>query len=130
MAETAAARKPAARKASPTPKRAQSSTKNPERPPRPEFVVIEDNLHYSPDGEREIVLTIDPEWSLVEAALVGSGAEVAQSEMFRNVLNLVYGDDTAAELIRGLKTSQFFTLVYRWMEEFEKNMNVESPGES
>ena len=123
------ARKPAA-KAAPTPKRAHSRTKNPDRPKRPEFAVIEDNLHYSPDGEREIVVTIDPEWGLVEPILTEAEEnEAQQSDTVVKILKILYGEDGAQARIRGLKTSQFFKFVYRWMDEFTKHMGAESAGE-
>lgn len=116
-------------KTSATPKRATSRKANPDRPAKPEFVVIEDNLHYSPDGVREVVISVDPEWGLVEPVITGAGDEASQGEVFKNVLNILYGEEGAAELIRGLKTSQFFTLAYRWMDEFSDRMGVESLGE-
>lgn len=126
---TTAAREPAV-KATPTPKRAQSRTKNPERPVRPEFVVIEDSLHYSPDGVREIVVTIDPEWGLVEPILTEAEEnEAQQSDTVVKILKILYGEDGAQAKIRGLKTSQFFKFVYRWMDEFTKHMGAESTGE-
>lgn len=112
-----------------TPKRSTTRKANPERPPKPEFVVIEDNLHYSPDGEREIVVSVDPIWEMVEPVITNSGDDVGQGEVFKSVLGILYGEDGAAEKIRGLKTSQFFTLAYRWMDEFSEKMGIESPGE-
>lgn len=117
-------RKPAA-----TPKRKQASASNPDRPDRPEFVVIEDNLHYSPDGVRDIVVSVDPIWELVEPVITEADDEESQGTVFKNVLGILYGEDGAAEKIRGLKTSQFFALAYRWMDEFSERMNIESVGE-
>lgn len=112
-----------------TPKRATTRKANPERPPKPEFVVIEDNLHYSPDGVREIVVSVDPIWEQVEPVITQTGDDVGQGEVFKAVLGILYGEAGAAEKIRGLKTSQFFTLAYRWMDEFSEKMGIESPGE-
>lgn len=112
-----------------TPKSTQKRKSNAERPARPEFIVIEDNLHYSPDGVREIVATIDPEWGLVEPILSGAGDDEMQAELVKKILSVVYGDDATAQLFRGLKTSQFFKFVYRWMDEFTKNMGISTPGE-
>lgn len=117
------------RKTTPTPKRAPARKSNPDRPKRPEFVVIEDNLHYSPDGVREIIVSIDPIWEMVEPVISGSGDDASQGDVFKAVLGILYGEDGAAEKIRGLKTSQFFTLAYRWMDEFSERMGIESPGE-
>ena len=117
------------RKTTATPKRATTRKANPERPPKPEFVVIEDNLHYSPDGVREIVVSVDPIWEQVEPVITQTGDDVGQGEVFKAVLGILYGEDGAAEKIRGLKTSQFFTLAYRWMDEFSEKMGIESPGE-
>ena len=112
-----------------TPKRVITSKDNPERPLKPEFVVIEDNLHYSPDGVREIVATIDPEWGLIEPILSGADDDEMQAELVKKILGVVYGDEATAQLFRGLKTSQFFKFVYRWMDEFTKNMGISTPGE-
>lgn len=112
-----------------TPKRTTTRKANPERPKRPEFVVIEDNLHYSPDGDREIIVSVDPIWEMVEPVISGSGDEASQGDVFKAVLGILYGEDGAAAKIRGLKTSQFFTLAYRWMDEFSEKMGIESPGE-
>ena len=112
-----------------TPKRTTTRKANPERPPKPEFVVIEDNLHYSPDGVREIVVSVDPIWEQVEPVITQTGDDVGQGEVFKAVLGILYGETGAAEKIRGLKTSQFFTLAYRWMDEFSEKMGIESPGE-
>lgn len=112
-----------------TPKRKAASKSNPDRPVKPEFVVIEDNLHYSPDGEREIVVSIDPAWDLVEPIITESDDEESQGTIFKNILAILYGDDGAAAKIRGLKTSQFFKLAYRWMDEFTKQMGVDTEGE-
>ena len=49
--------------------------------------------------------------------------------MFTSILGVLYGEQGAQEKIRGLKTSQFFALAYRWMDEFSENMGIESPGE-
>lgn len=112
-----------------TPKRTTTRKANPERPPKPEFVVIEDNLHYSPDGVREIVVSVDPVWELVEPVIVGGDDDATQGEVFKSVLGILYGEDGAAEKIRGLKTSQFFALAYRWMDEFSEKMGIDSLGE-
>lgn len=117
------------KKTTATPKRKTSSTKNPERPRKPEFVVIEDNLHYSPDGEREIVVSVDPIWELVEPVITQADDDESQGTVFKNVLAILYGEEGAAEKIRGLKTSQFFALAYRWMDDFSEKMGIESPGE-
>ena len=128
-ATKASAAKPAA-KSTPTPKRVANRTTNPDRPKLPEFVVVEDNLHYSPDGEREIVVTVDPEWRLVEPILTQGAEEGAgQGEVVKQILVILYGEKGAEEKIGGLKTSQFFTFVYRWMDEFTKMMGAETPGE-
>lgn len=115
-------------KSEPTPRRTAARKANPERAPRPEFVVIEDNLHYSPDGVRDIVVSIDPEWRLVEPILLSANDDAGQGEVFSSILEVLYGDK-AGEIVRGLKTSQFFKLAYRWMDEFTKNMGIEQPGE-
>lgn len=117
------------RKTKATPKRVAGSAGNQDRPVKPEFVVIGDNLHYSPDGEREIIVDIDPLWEDVEPVIVGAGDDEGQGETFKAVLAILYGSDGAAAKIRGLKTSQFFTLTYRWMDEFQTRMGIESPGE-
>lgn len=118
-----------ATKTEPTPKRAQASKQNADRPAKPEFIVIEDNLHYSPDGVRDIAISVDPEWRLVEPILLGASDDASQGEVFSSILAVLYGEAGAAEKIRGLKTSQFFALAYRWMDEFTANMGIESPGE-
>lgn len=102
---------------------------NTDRPKKPEFVVIEDNLHYSPDGVKDIVISIDPEWGKVEPILSSADDDAAQGEIFQAILNVLYGEEGAVELIRGLKTSQFFKLAYRFMDEFGKRMGVDAPGE-
>lgn len=112
-----------------TPKRATSRKANPDRPPKPEFVTIEDNLHYSPDGVREIIVSVDPIWELVEPVISGADDDDNQGAVFKSVLGILYGETGAAEKIRGLKTSQFFTLAYRWMDEFSERMGIESVGE-
>lgn len=117
------------KKNEPTPKRTATRKENPERPAKPEFAVIEDNLHYSPDGVREVVATIDPEWRLIEPILSNASDDAMQAELVTEILKVVYGDDRTAEMMRDLKTSQFFKFVYRWMDEFQKNMGIESPGE-
>lgn len=117
------------KKNTPTAKRAAASRTNAARPAKPEFVVIEDNLHYSPDGVRDIVVSIDPEWRLVEPILTNASDDASQGEVFTSILGVLYGEGGAQEKIRGLKTSQFFTLAYRWMDEFSNNMGIESPGE-
>lgn len=117
------------KKNAPTPKRTAASKANAERPMKPEFVVIEDSLHYSPDGVRDIVVSIDPEWRLVEPILTSASDDASQGEVFTAILAVLYGEKGAEEKIRGLKTSQFFALAYRWMDEFSENMGIESPGE-
>lgn len=117
------------KKNEPTPKRAAASKANADRPAKPEFVVIEDNLHYSPDGVRDISVSIDPEWRLVEPILTSASDDASQGEVFTSILGVLYGEQGAQEKIRGLRTSQFFALAYRWMEEFSENMGIESPGE-
>lgn len=119
----------ATQKTTATPKRTTTRKANTDRPQKPEFVLIEDNLHYSPDGEREVVVSVDPEWGLVEPVITGAGDETNQGEVFRSVLNILYGEEGAAEMIRGLKTSQFFALAYRWMDDFSDRMGAESVGE-
>lgn len=117
------------KKTTPTPKRTSTRKENPERPPKPEFAVIEDNLHYSPDGVRDIVVSVDPEWRLVEPILTNASDDASQGDVFQAILGVLYGEAGAQEKIRGLKTSQFFALAYRWMDEFSENMGIESPGE-
>lgn len=117
------------RKTTATPRRTTTRKANPDRPAKPEFVTIEDNLHYSPDGIREIVVSVDPIWEQVEPVITSTGDDVGQGEVFKAVLGILYGETGAAEKIRGLKTSQFFTLAYRWMDEFSEKMGIESPGE-
>lgn len=112
-----------------TPKRTTTRKANTERAPKPEFVVIEDNLHYSPDGERDIAVSIDPVWELVEPVITEADDDESQGVVFKNVLAILYGEDGAAEKIRGLKTSEFFKLAYRWMDEFSNKMGIESLGE-
>ena len=112
-----------------TPKRSNVRKAAPERAPKPEFVVIEDNLHYSPDGVREVVVSVDPEWGLVEPVISAAGDDDSQGDVFKNVLGILYGEEGAAKKIRGLKTSQFFTLAYRWMDEFSDKMGVDALGE-
>lgn len=119
----------ASKKTEATPKSSSTRKANPERPAKPEFVVIEDNLHYSPDGVREIVATIDPEWRLIEPILSSASDDAMQAELVTEILKVVYGDERTAEMMRDLKTSQFFKFVYRWMDEFQKNMGIDSPGE-
>lgn len=116
-------------KTSPTPKRSNTRKANPDRPTKPEFVAIEDNLHYSPDGVREIVVSVDPIWELVEPVITGGDDDATQGEVFKSVLAILYGEDGAAEMIRGLKTSEFFKLAYRWMDAFSEQMGIESLGE-
>lgn len=119
----------AATKTTPTPKRTTTRKANPERAPKPKFVEIEHNLHYSPDGVREVVVTIDPVWSDIEPIIEGMGEDTAQSEIFMQVLSVIYGDDESRAKIRGLRTSEFFELVYEWMDRFTKLMGVDEEGE-
>lgn len=116
-------------KTTPTAKRTTTRKANPERPAKPEFLIVEDNLHYSPDGVRDVVVSIDPIWELVEPVITGSDDEAGQGEVFKSILAILYGEDGAAEKIRDLKTSQFFALAYRWMDEFSKVMGLDTPGE-
>lgn len=116
-------------KNAPTPASTTTRKANKDRPAKPEFAVIEDNLHYSPDGVKDIVISIDPEWGKVEPILSSADDDAAQGEIFQAILNVLYGETGARELIRGLKTSQFFKLAYRFMDEFGKRMGVDAPGE-
>lgn len=127
----AATTKTPAAKAAPTPRRKAASTGNQERPAKPEFFLNEAEgiLHYSPDGVRDIAVTVDPPWSEIEPLISAQTDDTPQAELFTSVLEIIYGPDRTRELIMGLRTSQFFTLVYRWMDEFQKMMGIESPGE-
>lgn len=113
-----------------TPKRETTRKANKDRPVKPEFVLIGHNLHYSPDGVKEVVVDVDPEWGLVEPILAQAESDDStEGEMFTAVLEIIYGAEGAREKIRGLRTSEFFTLVNRWMAEFTKAMGLATPGE-
>lgn len=121
----AEAKKTTARKSTATPKRTANAKTNQDRPVRPRFVVIGENLHYSPDQDREIVIVVDPPWSQIEPIITGSDPDAPQGEVFADILEIIYGDDATKAEIMDLRTSEFFELAYEWMNQFQKLMGLD-----
>jgi len=119
MAETA-------RKTTPTPKRTANKRATPG--PKPEFQMIGDLLHYqAPKAGIEIVVDVDPPFTILEKILDDDSLEDEASQ-FKMLLELL-DDKTNIEKIRKLRTSEFFALAMRSIDEIQKQMGV-SLGES
>lgn len=110
-----------------------TARKTPAKPgPKPEFLLIEDNLHYvGPKSGVEVAVTVDPPMEYLEEILVGIHADKGESEQFLFILRLLGEDKINA--VRKLRTSEFGRLLNRYMEELQKNLGAtlgELPGSS
>jgi hypothetical protein len=103
----------------------KTAPSKPEPGPKPEFIVIEDHLHYRTKAGDEIVLNLDiPFGGLMDAAET-EGSDQAQ---FMAILD-VLGDQTIIDRVRALGSIEALKLIARFFEEFNKLVGA-SVGES
>lgn len=116
-----------AKKGTPTPKRT-STSRTAVPGPKPEFHLIGDLLHYqAPKAKIEIVVDVDPPFTILETIL-DDDALADEAAQFKMLLTLLNDEENLAK-IRQLRTSEFFSLAMRTIEEIQKRMGV-SLGES
>lgn len=115
------------RKTAATPKRVANKSAVPG--PKPEFVLIGDLLHYNaPKTGIEIIVDVDPPFGVLDDIMNDDGVADDERAQFRMMMQMLGNDDVLTQ-IRSLRTSEFFALVNRYIDEVQKNLGV-SLGES
>ena len=115
--------KTTAPKGAPTPKRQPNKTATPG--PKPEFQRIGDLLYYNaPKTGIEVVVDVDPPFSVLEQMLnAAEQDDLDERQQFQMVLGLLGDEDTLTQ-VRKLRTSEFFALCNRYIDDVQAYMGV------
>lgn len=118
---TAAAQAPK-KKTTPTPRREPNRSATPG--PKPEFQLIGDLLHYvGPKTGIEVIVDVDPPFSVLDDMLNDDDVADDERAQFQLMMSMLGNEDVLATC-RQLKTSEFFTLVTRYIKEVQKFMGA------